>query len=351
MSNFKIISADEVIDMLKGRYYRWAQVHHTYKPNHGDFTGDNHMSLQQGMYNYHVFTRGWQDIGQHLTLFPDGKFVTGRDFDIMPAGIKGYNSGAFMIEHVGDFDKGQDKLEGEQLKSSLKVYNYLINECRSEILFHREKAVKSCPGTGVSKSKFVSAVKNFDGNTETVDVEEKTGSHTAEKDSKWTKVTGNWTGQTLGRGEYGKPVRQLQNKLASNDPPFYPNKGAKNNGVDSYYGKNTEDAVTRYQSYYGLAVDELAGSEVFRSLTGSKTSGSSSDSKTIGGGSAIVPYPGHLIRRGSRGKDVKRIQRAVGVKVDGIFGSGTERAVKAYQRRHSLSVDGLVGKNTWNTMF
>lgn len=178
--------------------------------------------------------------------------------------------------------------------------------------------------------------------------EQKTKSETT--DSNWTKVTGNWTGQTLGRGEYGEPVRQLQNKLASNDPPFYPNKGAKNNGVDSYYGPNTEDAVRRYQSYYGLTIDGLAGKEVYGSLTGNKSSDGGSSNKSSGG-SAIVPYPGHLIKRGSRGKDVKRVQRAVGVKADGIFGSNTEKAVRAYQRRHGLSVDGLVGRNTWNTMF
>ncbi|MGV3465261.1 MAG: glycoside hydrolase domain-containing protein, partial [Heyndrickxia sp.] len=66
---------------------------------------------------------------------------------------------------------------------------------------------------------------------------------------------------------------------------------------------------------------------------------------------AIVPYPGHLIKRGSRGKDVERIQRAVGVTADGIFGPKTEAAVKAYQSRHGLAVDGIVGPQTWNVMF
>jgi N-acetylmuramoyl-L-alanine amidase len=70
-----------------------------------------------------------------------------------------------------------------------------------------------------------------------------------------------------------------------------------------------------------------------------------------GGGSAIVPYPGHYIKVGSKGKDVKRVQRAVGVNADGIFGNGTKSAVMAYQKRHGLGVDGIVGKETWNKMF
>ncbi|GGP16857.1 hypothetical protein GCM10011346_50490 [Oceanobacillus neutriphilus] len=94
--------------------------------------------------------------------------------------------------------------------------------------------------------------------------------------SNWTKVTGNWTGQTLENGEYGEPVKQLQTKLANNHPPFYPNKGAKNNGIDSYYGDDTEDAVRRFQSYYGLTIDGLAGQQVYIQLKGSSTGTTSS---------------------------------------------------------------------------
>jgi len=36
---------------------------------------------------------------------------------------------------------------------------------------------------------------------------------------------------------------------------------------------------------------------------------------------------------------------------DGIFGEGTEYAVKAYQRDHDLAVDGEVGTQTWESLF
>jgi lysozyme len=68
--------------------------------------------------------------------------------------------------------------------------------------------------------------------------------------------------------------------------------------------------------------------------------------------SAVVAYPGHLITRGSTDHDnVKRIQRALGIQADGIFGNGTYMAVRNYQARHNLHVDGVVGKTTWNTLF
>src|SRR5699024_8438490 len=93
---------------------------------------------------------------------------------------------------------------------------------------------------------------------------------TPSSDEKWTKVTGDWTGQTLKPGQHGNPVKQLQTMLANNKPPFYPNKGAKNNGIDGFYGGNTANAVRRYQTYYSLAVDGLAGKEMYNSLKGKK---------------------------------------------------------------------------------
>lgn len=68
----------------------------------------------------------------------------------------------------------------------------------------------------------------------------------------------------------------------------------------------------------------------------------------------IVPYPGHILEKGHMGKNVERIQRAVGLAekdVDGEFGPKTEAAVKAYQKKHKLKVDGRVGRQTWGKMF
>lgn len=71
-------------------------------------------------------------------------------------------------------------------------------------------------------------------------------------------------------------------------------------------------------------------------------------------GVSTVKYPGKVVKVGSKGKDVERIQRAVGLpekQVDGIFGKATETAVKAYQKRKGLEDDGQVGAKTWAVMF
>ena len=57
-----------------------------------------------------------------------------------------------------------------------------------------------------------------------------------------------------------------------------------------------------------------------------------------------------LLKVGSRGNDVKLLQEFLELTSDGIFGKGTERAVKEFQKANGLDVDGLVGSSTWDTM-
>lgn len=54
------------------------------------------------------------------------------------------------------------------------------------------------------------------------------------------------------------------------------------------------------------------------------------------------------LKKGSKGEDVKSLQRALGITDDGDFGPGTEKAVKAFQESHGLTADGIVGDKTWN---
>ncbi|MGH2805173.1 MAG: transglycosylase family protein [Thermoleophilaceae bacterium] len=53
-----------------------------------------------------------------------------------------------------------------------------------------------------------------------------------------------------------------------------------------------------------------------------------------------------VVERGDRGPAVRRVQSALGVTADGVFGPLTHRAVRRFQRRHGLMVDGVVGPQT-----
>lgn len=64
-----------------------------------------------------------------------------------------------------------------------------------------------------------------------------------------------------------------------------------------------------------------------------------------------------VYRLGSTGEEVRRIQERLAEgglyagRIDGVFGGGTEAAVRAWQQRTGLRVDGVVGPVTWGSLF
>jgi len=58
-----------------------------------------------------------------------------------------------------------------------------------------------------------------------------------------------------------------------------------------------------------------------------------------------------LLKVGSKGDDVKKLQEKLGLPVDGAFGPKTADAVKAWQAKNGLTADGIVGDGTWSKMF
>ena len=58
-----------------------------------------------------------------------------------------------------------------------------------------------------------------------------------------------------------------------------------------------------------------------------------------------------LLKLGSEGEDVKKLQQKLGVDPIGKFGPKTDAAVKAWQAKNGLTADGIVGNGTWGKMF
>lgn len=109
-----------------------------------------------------------------------------------------------------------------------------------------------------------------------------------------------------------------------------------NLSVDGIFGNNTLSAVRDFQSNNGLTVDGLVGNNTWTYLLN------------------LPPYP--LLREGSRSSYVRFLQNLLQSKfiptgnIDGIFGSQTLNAVRAFQQENNLTVDGIVGDNTWNAL-
>jgi putative chitinase len=58
-----------------------------------------------------------------------------------------------------------------------------------------------------------------------------------------------------------------------------------------------------------------------------------------------------LLKKGSQGEEVVKLQVKLGVEAIGTFGPKTEAAVKEWQRANGLEDDGIVGNGTWLKMF
>lgn len=115
----------------------------------------------------------------------------------------------------------------------------------------------------------------------------------------------------LMRGMLGEPVRVLQEKLGVN--------------ADGVFGAGTETALKDYQTQNGLRVDGIAGPDTFSSM----------------GLHELV-----LLTVGTKGDTVKKLQEALGVDADGIYGKGTAAAVKKFQEEQGLDADGIAGPAT-----
>ena len=89
------------------------------------------------------------------------------------------------------------------------------------------------------------------------------------------------------------------------------------------------------KSRYARAKSILGGESI---PTPKKTSSSSSSNK-------------RTLRKGMKGDDVAKMQKALGVTADGDFGFGTLGVVKKWQRSNGLTPDGIVGPKTQAKMF
>ena len=58
-----------------------------------------------------------------------------------------------------------------------------------------------------------------------------------------------------------------------------------------------------------------------------------------------------LLKLGSEGEDVKKLQTKLGVDPIGKFGPKTDAAVRTWQAANGLTADGVVGDGTWAKMF
>ncbi len=145
----------------------------------------------------------------------------------------------------------------------------------------------------------------------------------------------------LAIGSSGAEVKALQEALSE--------LGYYSITVDSKYGSKTEQAVRSFQEKNELGVSGTADQTTQALLFEGQpvnTAGQKVDVKTL------PPIPGYTMRSGDRGDAVFSLQeRLVTLKYfdgkpDGVYGAGTENAVRQFQKANGLADDGIAGEKT-----
>lgn len=145
--------------------------------------------------------------------------------------------------------------------------------------------------------------------------------------------------------------------------------------VNGVMNRATRTALRRFQEQQGLPADGIAGpgaeKALLDALGGSARDDAASTTKPTDAtesavDSELFEYGAEeletslarpMLRRGSRGAPVIELQKrlsALGFNsgaADGIFGSRTESAVRAFQRSQRITVDGIVGPQTWSRLY
>jgi peptidoglycan hydrolase-like protein with peptidoglycan-binding domain len=163
--------------------------------------------------------------------------------------------------------------------------------------------------------------------------------------------TPDFDGTMLRVGTTGQRVRFIQEYL-NTIRMTYPDIPELN--VDGVFGPRTQEAVIAFQRQFMLTPDGVVGPVTWGELV--------KQYLIAWGNAPLSPeYPGTPLRNGSRGEDVRLIQRYLrdlhvrypsipAIIVDGIFGPQTQAAVVAFQRLFNLTPDGIVGPITWNAI-
>ena len=175
-----------------------------------------------------------------------------------------------------------------------------------------------------------------------------------------------YPGSPLRQGDSGTAVYTLQRQLnrITKDYPFL---GKLT--VDGRFGPRMTATVKAFQKQFDLTADGVVGRSTWYKISyiyvsvkdlaeltseGETFSGTLPDSSWNFGSS--------VLKQGSTGSEVEQMQfwlstlaqyesSIPSVTVDGVYGSGTAAAVRAFQRLYGLTVDGIVGRTTWDSLY
>ena len=173
-----------------------------------------------------------------------------------------------------------------------------------------------------------------------------------------------YPGTPLRQGSRGAAVFTLQRQLnrITKDYPFL---GKLT--VDGVFGSRMAATVRAFQKQFNLTADGVVGRQTWYKISYIYVSVKdlaelTSEGETASGTLSNGTWNGTVLRTGSTGSAVEQAQfwlntlaqyesAIPSVTVDGVYGTATANAVRAFQRRYGLTVDGVVGQATWTELY
>ena len=173
-----------------------------------------------------------------------------------------------------------------------------------------------------------------------------------------------YPGSPLKQGDSGTAVFTLQRQLnrITKDYPFF---GKLT--VDGKFGASMTSTVKAFQKQFNLTADGVVGRQTWYKISYIYVSVKdlaelTSEGETSSGTLSDGTWGGATLRSGSTGSSVEQVQfwlntlsqyesSIPSITVDGIYGTSTANAVRAFQRLNGLTVDGVVGQTTWNAIY
>lgn len=177
-----------------------------------------------------------------------------------------------------------------------------------------------------------------------------------------TNIVDAYPGTLLKIGSSGQSVELMQQYL-TRIRKNYPGIPAITDPLGEF-GASTDASVRFFQELFSLTVDGIIGKATWNKISAiyvavTKLAALDSEGTTLDVGT--VP-PNVILQSGSTGVDVITLQYMLSfiseyyptvplLVQDGIFGEGTENAVKLFQKMMELPETGVVDSQTWNAIY
>lgn len=183
--------------------------------------------------------------------------------------------------------------------------------------FQKDRGI---PVSGVIDEMTYAALRNVDGSSAPAPAPSSSSEETSADGSMYSI------------GDSGAEVTSIQRKLKK--------MGYLDGGVDGIYGGDTSSAVKAFQRDQELSATGMVDGDTLSTLT-----------------SAYASYSGEsVLEPGDSGSKVIKLQNKLLLhgynpgSVDGIYGAGTEEAVKEFQVEQNLAMTGIADSDVWDRL-